>query len=163
MKRTARSLKMELKKLILEQYNLPSLECQRWGRTKGATRTDILRGMLWGVFSKYIKHRDKGKCISCGQIKTYEELNAGHYAPVGGTSVDLWFNEFNVNGECERCNAWDEFHLIPMRINLIEKWGRKIVVDIEEKKSRGLSSKWEESKYVELIKYYLKLLEYYEK
>lgn len=154
-KKTKRAKKQEMKKLLLEQYDLPQIDCKRWGTTKGATRTDILRGMLWNVFSKYIRTRDAGKCISCGMKKSFEELQAGHYAPVGGTSVDLWFYEPNVNGECEKCNAFDSFHLIPMRRNLIQKWGKETILNIEKKKQQKLSVKWEEMDYVKLIKYYL--------
>ena len=158
-KKTKRQKKMAMKRELIEQYELPNLECKSWGTTKGATRTDILRGMLWNVFSKFIRQRDKGKCISCGKIKTYEQLQAGHYIPVGGSSVDFWFSEVNVNGECEPCNAWDSFHLIPMRSNLIKKYGRQIVESIERKKQQMLSVKWEESEYVQRIKVYYEKLE----
>lgn len=153
--KTPRMKKMALKRELIERYDLPNLECQRWGRGKGATRTDILRGMLWNVFSKFIRRRDK-VCISCGRPKTFEELQAGHYAPVGGTSVELWFSETNVNGECEHCNAFDAFHLVPMRKNMIAKYGLQIVENIDRIKKRKLSVKWEESQYIRRIKIYLK-------
>ena len=145
---------MEMKKELIEQYDLPNLECQRWGTNKGFTRTDLLRGMLWNVFARFIRRRDAGKCISCSQTKTYEQLQAGHYVPVGGSSVDFWFSEVNTNGECESCNAWDSFHLIPMRANLIVKWGETAVQTLEVEKQKCLSVKWEERDYVELIKRY---------
>ena len=166
MKRTPRQRKMALKKELIETYDLPQLDCQRWGTTKGATRTDILRGMLWNVFSKCIRHRDveknEGKCISCGHVFTFRELQAGHFAPVGGTSVDLWFSENNVNGECEKCNAFDSFHLVPMRANLILRYGLQIVENIERIKQKKLSVKWEEMEYVRRIKIYYNRLKTYE-
>lgn len=161
-KKTARGKKMALKREIIKQYDLPNLECKRWGIKKGATRTDILRGMLWNVFSRFIRHRDAGKCITCLKPKTYEELQAGHYAPVGGTSVRLWFDEINVNGECEYCNAFDAFHLIPMRRNLIEKYGVRQIVNIEYIKAQTMTVKWDEAEYIQRIKVYLEKLQQYE-
>ncbi len=42
-------------------------------------------------------------------ISPVDQMNAGHYVPVKGGSA-LRFNEYNVNGECIRCNGFDEFH-----------------------------------------------------
>ena len=155
---------MAEKKLLIEQYELPQLDCKRWGTNKGFTRTELLRGMLWNVFSKYIRHRDEGKCISCGEWKNFADLQAGHFAPVGGTSVDLWFDEKNVNGECSTCNAdFEGWHLVPMRKNLVNKYSETIVQEIEKKKQQKLSVKWEERQYVDLIKYYYAKVQEYEK
>ena len=150
--------KIEMLKLLREQYELPVIKCSRWGTNKGFTRTELLRGMLWTVFSEFIRRRDTGKCIACGFFKTFAELQAGHYVPVGGSSVDLWFDEHNVNGECEKCNAFDSFHLVPMRKNLLRKWGELIVHDIEKRRDTHLSVKWEETEYVQRIKHYLEKL-----
>ena len=158
-KKTPRAKKMALKKEIIETYSLPNLLCQRYGTTKGATRQDILKGMLWNVFSSYIRYRDAGKCISCAKPKTYEELQAGHFAPAGGNNIELLFMEENVNGECEPCNAFDQFHLVRMRPNLINKWGEEKVVMIEKFEASKISTKWVEYKYVEKIKYYAKFNE----
>lgn len=154
-KKSNRAKKMEMKRLLLAQYELPQLDCKRWGTNKGFTRTDLLRGMLWNVFSRFIRERDAGKCISCSAQKTYAELQAGHYAPVGGTSIVLWFDEKNVNGECEPCNAFDRFHLVPMRKNLIKKYGIDTVENIDKIHRSQQSHKWEEVEYVQRIKYYL--------
>lgn len=161
-KKTNRAKKMEMKRSLIEQYELPQLDCKRWGTKKGATRTDLLRGMLWNVFSRFIRERDAGKCIACNAQKTYEELQAGHYAPVGGSSVILWFDEQNVNGECEPCNAWDKFHLVPMRKNLISKYGLAIVENIDKVQATQKSYKWEEIEYVQRIKYYLDKLNHHD-
>ena len=72
------------------------------------------------VFNVYIRKRDNGlPCISCGNMNT---LQAGHFVPVFNSSA-LRFHEWNVNGECCRCNAFDEFHVINYRKNLIDKIG----------------------------------------
>lgn len=155
-KKTKRAKKMELKKTIIEQYRLPMLPCSRYGTGKAPTRQDILKGMLWHIFSLFIRLRDKNEpCIACGLMK--ENKQAGHFAPAGGNDLELCFDEKNVNGECSECNAdfgGDGWHLIQMRRNLLSKYGGGVVVGIETLKSQKRVVKWEEYIYVEKIKYY---------
>jgi len=154
-KKTQRAKKMLLKKTIIEQYGLPSILCSRWGTAKSPSRSDILKGMLWNVFARYIRQRDAGICITCGSYKTFEELQAGHFAPVGDSDIELCFDEKNVNGECSTCNAnFDGWHLVPMKRNLISKYGEKTVLDIERKRESKRVIKWDESVFVEKIFYY---------
>lgn len=158
MKKTPRQIKMELKRQICETYGLPIIPCSRWGTAKSAGRKDLLKGMLWHVFSKYIRMRDAGQCISCGRFKEYEELQAGHYAPVGGNDIELCFDEHNVNGECSTCNADFEgggWHLVPMRKMMIYKWGQKEVDRIDKQKDMRKCIIWEEQEYVDRINKYL--------
>jgi len=88
-----------------------------------------LKKQLTTLFNTYIRQRDNGlPCISCGKDKV---LQAGHYVPQKQSSY-LRFNEWNVNGECGGCNAFDDFHLIPYRKNLIEKIGLSKVKWLED-------------------------------
>lgn len=153
-KKTGVAKKREMKKKLCEQYDLPIILCSRWGTAKAPTRQDLLKGMLWHVFAKYVRERDKElPCISCG--KHHEAKQAGHYAPVGGGTLDLNFDEKNVNGECPNCNGFDPFHLVPMRKNLIAKYGEATVEDLDARKSTMLAVKWDEQDFVDRIKKYL--------
>ena len=153
---TQRAKKMAKKRKLLEKYDLPSIPHSRWGTGKHPTETDLLRGMLWTVFSKYIRERDQDKpCISCGKI--FDIKQAGHFVPVGGSSVGLWFDEKNVHGECEGCNAFDSFHVVPMRKNLITLYGEEVVEDLEAR--RHQTKKLEDVWYVDQIKHYHTLVD----
>lgn len=155
--KTKLAKKRELLNLIREQYNLPTITCSRWGTAKAPTRTDLLKGMLWTVFAPWIRNRDKGKpCIACGRIAPPEETHAGHYAPVAGNDIELCFMEENVNGECEDCNTFDDFHLVPMRKNLVVKWGEKKINEIDRIAGMKRAVKWREDEFVEKILYYHK-------
>lgn len=104
------------------------------------------------VFNAYIRKRDEGlPCISCGKVKDKRNIQAGHYAPVKGNS-NVRFNEWNVNGECDYCNGFDEFHLIGYRKNLINKIGLKAVEWIEE--NRNKPKKWTREELNEIIRKY---------
>jgi hypothetical protein len=72
------------------------------------------------VCNRFVRLRDDGKpCISCGQFRL---LQAGHFFPVKGYD-GLRFDEMNIHGECERCNGFDDAHLIFYEENLRERIG----------------------------------------
>ena len=78
------------------------------------------------VFSLYIRLRDimpngYGKCISCGRIKPFAELDCGHY--YSRTHMATRWDEDNCHIECRGCNRFSADHLIGYRENLIRKIG----------------------------------------
>lgn len=107
------------------------------------------------IFNAYIRQRDSQDgyftCISCGQTKTTDLMDAGHYVPVKGSSA-LRFDEYNVNGECKSCNGFDQFHLIGYRRNLIDKVGERKVMELEMQ--HRLIKKWSRLELNEIIEKY---------
>ena len=107
------------------------------------------------VFNAYIRQRDSEDgyftCISCGQVKAIDLMDAGHYVPVKGSSA-LRFDEYNVNGECKSCNGFDQFHLIGYRRNLIDKVGERKVKELEQQ--HRLIKKWSRYELQAIIEYY---------
>lgn len=158
-KKTTRAKKMEMKRKLCEQYELPIIPCSRWGTAKSPTRTDLLRGMLWHVFSAYIRKRDYDKnCITCNKPLN-GDIQAGHYVPVGDSSVAMWFREDNVHGEHANCNAnWNDWHLVPMRKNLVALYGEDHVAEMDTYVGRKSVADWDEQDYVDKIKHYLALI-----
>lgn len=78
------------------------------------------------VFSAYIRLRDvmpNGcfRCISCGQIKRFEQGDCGHYHSRANMAT-RWEPD-NCHMECRSCNRVSSDHLIGYRRNLIEKIG----------------------------------------
>lgn len=80
------------------------------------------------VFNKWVRNRDREeRCISCnGQVE-----QAGHYFSSGHYS-SLTFSEINVNGQCVRCNCFLHGNLIHYRMGLINKYGERIVRQLEQ-------------------------------
>jgi len=107
------------------------------------------------VFNAYIRKRDSQDgyftCISCGRTLTTDQMDAGHFAPVKGGSA-LRFDEYNVNGECKKCNGFDEFHLIGYRRGIIEKYGEGVLLHLEQ--NARLIKKWSRTELNELIDKY---------
>ena len=107
------------------------------------------------IFNAYIRQRDSENglftCISCGQVKPTELMDAGHYVPQKNSSA-LRFNEYNVNGECKSCNGFDQFHLIGYRKNLINKIGIEMVEYLETNNREV--KKWSRTELLQVIKDY---------
>ncbi len=111
------------------------------------------------VFNKYIRLRDSNdgyfKCISCSQVKSIDQMNAGHFFAVKGYD-GLRYDELNVNGECAGCNCFNESHLIGYAINLKKKIGD---YDFNTLIDRGAGYKrygykFQRAELIEIIEYY---------
>lgn len=107
------------------------------------------------VFSRYIRLRDcmpNGyfRCISCGQIKPYEQADCGHFH--SRRHMATRFDEDNAHAECRACNRFSADHLISYEKNLIAKIGQMRYDKLAWK--AGTTKKWSDFELQELIKYY---------
>ena len=103
------------------------------------------------VFSLYIRLRDSRpyrfasfRCISCGDVKPFEQMDAGHY--IGRANMALRWDPSNVSGECRKCNRLDSSHLVFYRKNLIIKLGTDAI------QSSALAQSLDPDKRLTLIK-----------
>lgn len=73
---------------------------------------DSLKGLtaiLDKVFSEYIRRRDAGgseyaRCVTCGVVKPWKELDCGHYITRNHLSV-RW-DIRNCHAQCRSCNSF---------------------------------------------------------
>lgn len=129
-------------------------------KASGARKKTDLKGKLDKVFSLYIRLRDAMpggyfRCISCGQIKPFEQADCGHF--VNRQHMSTRFDEMNCNAQCRKCNRFMEGNIQDYRKGLIKKYGEKAVILLEAKKHRA--RKYTDFEYNELIKYYSALVE----
>lgn len=106
-------------------------------------------------FSLYIRLRDTMpngffKCVSCGQIKPFEQADCGHYW--SRRHMSTRYDEDNCHAECRSCNRFKADHLIGYRENLIRKIGQMRFDKLAWKASQ--TKKWSDFEIQELIKYY---------
>ena len=99
-------------------------------RTKGFKSVSSLEKKLDRIFSKYIRLRDTkpydfkyGKCISCGRIIPYSQLDCGHFH--SRIHRNTRYDEDNCSIECHYCNRISADHLIKYQDNLIKKIGQQ--------------------------------------
>ena len=81
------------------------------------------------AFSKMIRKRDdKGGyfiCCSCGQTKSSEQADAGHF--INRKWVSTRWHEENVHSQCRACNRFDEGNASGYALFMINKYGKERV------------------------------------
>ena len=77
----------------------------------------------WGLFSRYIRERDKGQCFTCPARGRIEDMQAGHF--IHGKATPIYFNEFNVHCQCVKCNHFLSGNRDIYLRNIQKKYGIK--------------------------------------
>ena len=77
----------------------------------------------WKLWSEHIRGssadwRGFGKCYTCGIVKNWKELQAGHYR-----HRKLDFDPRNIHSQCVSCNKWRHGNLDSYTLKLIEELG----------------------------------------
>lgn len=114
-----------------------------------------LKARLDKEFSLYIRLRDAMpngyfRCISCNEIKPFEQADCGHY--INRQHMSTRFDEMNCNAQCRKCNRFMEGNMSGYRRGLVAKYGEQRVLLLESKKNQ--TRKYSDFEYAELIKYY---------
>ncbi|MBP1616143.1 MAG: putative recombination protein [Bacteroidetes bacterium] len=114
-----------------------------------------LKAKLDKEFSLFIRLRDAMpngcfRCISCGHIKPFEQADNGHY--INRQHMSTRFDEMNCNAQCRKCNRFMEGNIQNYRKGLIAKYGEQKVILLEAK--QGITRKYSDFEYEQLIKYY---------
>lgn len=132
----------------------------------GVKKSPDLKEKLDKEFSLFIRFRDSEKfdfryfrCISCGQIKPFEQADCGHY--FSRSNLSTRFDEDNCHSECRSCNCHDSAHLEGYKKNLISKIGKDrfyaLGLKIAEEKRCPSDFKIDDSEYKERIAHYKSL------
>ena len=107
-----------------------------------------LRKKAWKVFSKYIRRKEK-ECFTCGVIKDWREMHAGHF--IHKDCLD--FDERNVHAQCKRCNCFLSGNLINYAIKLEKVYGQGIIQEL--KRQGDKIKKWKVAELEEIIEKYI--------
>jgi hypothetical protein len=128
--------------------------------TKKSRKTNY-KEKLDKVFSIYIrvKYAMRGgfcRCISCGKIVFWKEIQNGHY--MSRRYMSTRFAEDNCRPQCVACNIFNQGNIQAYRRNLIKEIGEQRV-DLIEMRARTEVKHYSDFEYQELIKYYTLLTE----
>ena len=88
-------------------------------------------------FSKYIRYRDGQRfvdesgeevwytvCITCGDWKPMSQMHAGHF--MSRRYMSTRYDEFNVNGQCAKCNTFNAGEQYKYSLAVDEKYGKGV-------------------------------------
>ena len=123
--------------------------------TKRVKKEVNLVAKLDRVFALYIRLRDAMpggyfKCISCGQVKPFEQSDCGHFH--SRRHMATRWDEQNCHSECKFCNRFSADHLIAYQANLIRKIGQGRF-DLLQVKAKS-TKKWSDFELKLMIKHY---------
>ena len=100
---------------------------------KPKTRTlSKVKKELDRVFSLFIRYRDKGVCVTCGNKKAPKYQQAGHYIP--RNHLNLRWNPANVHCQCYACNVAKKGNYDAYAVFLEEEYGVGVLQDLAEQK-----------------------------
>lgn len=134
------------------------LKPQSVKKKKPKTLKSKLIEQLDAEFSKYIrlKYSDSNgycRCISCGKIVFWKEIQNGHY--MSRRYFSTRWSEDNCRPQCVACNMFNQGNIQMYRRGLIKEIGEQRV-DLVEALARQSTCKKSEFEYAELIKHYKK-------
>lgn len=129
--------------------------------TKASLSKTKLREKLDAVFSRYIRLKysdDKGycRCISCGKVFYWKNIQNGHY--MSRRHMSTRFSEDNCRPQCVACNIFNQGNIQMYRRALIRQIGEQRV-DWVEACARQTNKSWSLFEYQKMIEYYQKEVE----
>ena len=150
-----------VKKKKIEKLIRLSPEIKFQKTTKNKSNTLVKKLDL--VFSKYIRLRDTkdgyGRCISCNKIKTYANLDCGHF--ISRNKHAVRWNEKNANVQCQQCNRFLSGKQFEHALAIDKKYGagtaesllnysklrvaidhEKLMLEYKEKINKLLGERW---------------------
>lgn len=104
------------------------------------------------VVHKMVRLRDKGKpCISCG-CQWNDGFEAGHCYPTKFRSIRFWF--YNINGQCFKCNNFEDGNQDNYLLNLPERIGQERFDELQRlaKEDRKFNKHWTKDELSEIRK-----------
>lgn len=117
-----------------------------------------LRDKLDSVFSKYIRLkfsdvRGNCRCISCGKVFYWKDIQNGHY--MSRRYMSTRFSEDNCRPQCISCNIFNQGNIQMYRRALIKQIGEQRV-DLIEVRAKQESKNWSLFEYKAMIDFYQK-------
>ena len=92
-----------------------------------------------------------GQCFTCGVLKEYKMLHAGHYIRASA-GLSTYFDEKNVHAQCYACNIWRDGNSDEYALRLQKKYGTDILNELNIRKHVSLNSS--SYPWAEKIEYY---------
>jgi hypothetical protein len=97
---------------------------------KKPTRSQLVK-RLDEVFSKFIRQRDKGICVTCGSVQDWKYQQNGHYE--GRGKYPTRWDEKNCHCQCLVCNMFKKGNYTSYSLFMLEKYGEKFLKDLHKK------------------------------
>ncbi len=114
---------------------------QKKKRKTKKTEYQKAKDRTWKACSAYIRHKgclettgtfDYGHCCTCGSLKPYKDLDAGHY--ISGRSNSILFVDEGINIQCISCNRFNEGRKDEYERYMQNKYGSEVCEKLKNMK-----------------------------
>lgn len=107
------------------------------------------------VFSQWVRssnadHRGMVRCYTCGIVKHWKEVDAGHF--MSRAKYSTRWDEKNVKPQCKHCNMTNGGHQYEFAKHLDREYGKGTADAVQTRSN--LMSKWSSFELREMIAYY---------
>lgn len=99
---------------------------------KKAPSKTKLKTELDRVFSLFIRHRDRYKCVTCGK-ESQEQAQCGHYIP--RANMNTRWDEENCHCQCVGCNVFKKGNMDEYAIFMVKTYGEGILEKMKMRKN----------------------------
>ena len=98
---------------------------------KKTEKLTTLKARLWRLVSLYVRKKNMDssgyvKCVTCGQLKPFTEIHAGHFLPKKKGSA-VYFELKNIHPQCASCNVWKRGNLHAYYDFMLETYGQETI------------------------------------
>ena len=88
---------------------------------------------LASLFQKLVRLRARDgngncKCFTCGAVKNWKEVDAGHF--VGRNNKATILDERNCHPQCKFCNRWGNGESDKYFLRMVERYGSEVVKEL---------------------------------
>jgi 5-methylcytosine-specific restriction endonuclease McrA len=121
---------------------------------KALSKTKV-KNKFDAIFSKFIRERDKGRCVTCGKQAEPKEMQCGHY--ISRSNMNTRWDEQNCHCQCVGCNVFKNGNMDEYSLFMISKYGEGILQEMNKRKQQ--IRQWTSKEIEEKIAYYKEKLE----
>jgi len=106
-----------------------------------------LKKKAWSEFSRYIRLKYANpdglvECVTCGVVKHWKEMQAGHF--IAGRTNSILFLEENVHCQDYRCNVMLHGNVVEYYKYMQATYGESVIDDLRKKRHENLKFTVEE-------------------
>jgi hypothetical protein len=97
-----------------------------------------LKNKTWGLMSQVIRRSNiigdgYNKCITCGCLRHWKEMHAGHFLHASKGSL-VSYDKRNIHPQCPGCNTYRGGKLIEYTLFIQENYGTETIDELRQLK-----------------------------